>query len=160
MRKIATKVLDERLIENWRLPRHETDGSAGADLRVMSVNGKAVNDGAIYTVWPGDQVIVGTGMAMHIADPGLAGMLLPRSSSRKKRGFRLANTVGLCDSDYQGEIILTIDNMSQDTPFEIEAFERIAQVVLVRVEQFECDIVSEFDGETERGENGHGHTGV
>lgn len=160
MRKIATRVLDNRLIEKGFLPKHETVGSAGADLRVVSINGTPVHDLTVHTVWPGDQVIVGTGVAMHIADPGLAGMLLPRSSSRKKRGFRLANTVGLCDSDYQGEIILTIDNVSQETPFEIEAFERIAQIVLVTVEQFECDIVSEFDGETDRGANGHGHTGA
>ena len=146
--KIALRVLDPRLGRDYPLPRPSTEGSAGVDLRAMV--------DAPLTLAPGDVRLVPSGLAVHIADPGWAGVVLPRSG-RGHEGLVLGNLVGLIDSDYQGEIRLSLWNRGE-AAFVIEPGERIAQLVLVRVVQPEFEVVADFAASS-RGEGGFGHSG-
>ncbi|MBV8605149.1 MAG: dUTP diphosphatase [Pelomonas sp.] len=145
--KIELKVLDARMAE--QLPHYATSGSAGLDLR-------ACLDAAL-TLEPGQTTLIPTGLAIHIGDPGLAALILPRSGLGHKHGIVLGNLVGLIDSDYQGQLMVSCWNRGQTT-FRIEPFERIAQLVLVPVVQAAFEIVEEFDASA-RGEGGFGSTG-
>ena len=132
-----------------RLPRYETQGSAGMDLR-------ACLDEPL-TLKPGDTRLVRTGIALHIADPGLAAIILPRSGLGHKHGIVLGNLVGLIDSDYQGEIMMSCWNRG-DKPFVLEDGTRVAQLVLLPIARVGFDVVEEFAA-SQRGEGGFGHTG-
>ena len=149
MRSIELKILDSRLGESIPLPHYATDGSAGLDMR-------ACIDEPL-TVEPGDTVLVPSGLAIHIDDPGLAAVLWPRSGLGHKHGLVLGNLTGLIDSDYQGQVFISIWNRGSKT-YEIQPGERIAQMVFVPVEQVQFDIVEEFD-DSRRGEGGFGHAG-
>jgi len=149
MKKIDVKILDSRIGNTFPLPTYATEGSAGLDLR-------ACLDGAIILA-PGETKLIPTGLAIHIADPSLAAVILPRSGLGHKHGIVLGNLVGLIDSDYQGQLMVSVWNRSQDT-FTIAPGERIAQMVFVPVVQAEFNIVEEFDT-TERGTGGFGHSG-
>lgn len=148
-KKIDLKVLDSRIGNQFPLPAYATEGSAGLDLR-------ACLDEAL-TVEPGQTHLVPTGLAIHINDPGLAATILPRSGLGHKHGIVLGNLVGLIDSDYQGQLMVSVWNRGQDT-FTIEPGDRIAQLVFVPVVQAEFNIVEDFDA-TQRGEGGFGHSG-
>lgn len=148
-KKINLKVLDSRIGKQFPLPAYATEGSAGLDLR-------ACLDEAL-TVEPGQTHLVPTGLAIHINDPSLAATILPRSGLGHKHGIVLGNLVGLIDSDYQGQLMVSVWNRGQDT-FTIEPGDRIAQLVFVPVVQAEFNIVEDFDA-TERGEGGFGHSG-
>lgn len=147
--KVQVKVLDSRLGTEWPMPNYATSGSAGLDLR-------ACVDSSIV-IEPGQTVLVKTGLAIYIQDTGFAGMILPRSGLGHKHGIVLGNLVGLIDSDYQGELMVSVWNRSQ-TAFSLEPGERLAQYVLVPVVQAEFEQVDEFVA-TERGAGGFGHTG-
>ena len=145
---IDLKILDERAREH--LPKTATPGSAGVDLR-------AILD-APLVVRPGETKLLHTGLAIHVADPGFAALILPRSGLGHKKGIVLGNLVGLIDSDYQGELMLSIWNRSSE-PYEVTPFERLAQLIVVPVVQPEFRIVESFDA-SERGTGGFGSTGV
>ncbi|MGE4368063.1 MAG: dUTP diphosphatase [Burkholderiaceae bacterium] len=147
MRRIALKILDPRM--NDYLPSYATEGSAGLDLRACIEQAQ--------TLQPGDTCLVPTGLAIHIADPAYAGMILPRSGLGHKHGIVLGNLVGLIDSDYQGPLMVSVWNRGQ-AAFTLEPMERLAQLVIVPVQQVEFDIVTDFD-ETDRGGGGFGSTG-
>ncbi|MGN5725463.1 dUTP diphosphatase [Acinetobacter calcoaceticus] len=147
--KVQVKLLDQRLGKEWPLPSYATAGSAGLDLR-------ACVDEAI-DIEPGQTVLVKTGMAIYIHDINFAGLILPRSGLGHKHGIVLGNLVGLIDSDYQGELMVSVWNRGQTT-FRLEPGERLAQYVLVPVVQAEFEQVEEFE-ETLRGAGGFGHTG-
>ncbi|BAP35840.1 deoxyuridine 5'-triphosphate nucleotidohydrolase [Acinetobacter guillouiae] len=147
--KVQVKVLDQRLGQEWPMPTYATTGSAGLDLR-------ACVEEAIQ-IEPGQTVLIKTGMAIYIEDTNFAGLVLPRSGLGHKHGIVLGNLVGLIDSDYQGELMVSVWNRGQTT-FTLEPGERLAQYVLVPVVQAQFDIVSEFEA-TERGAGGFGHTG-
>lgn len=147
--KVQVKLLDPRLGKEWPLPSYATAGSAGLDLR-------ACLDEAI-DIEPGQTVLVKTGMAIYIHDVNFAGLILPRSGLGHKHGIVLGNLVGLIDSDYQGELMVSVWNRGQTT-FRLEPGERLAQYVLVPVVQAEFEQVEEFE-ETLRGAGGFGHTG-
>lgn len=147
--KVQVKLLDPRLGKEWPLPSYATAGSAGLDLR-------ACLDEAIV-IEPGQTVLVKTGMAIYIHDVNFAGLILPRSGLGHKHGIVLGNLVGLIDSDYQGELMVSVWNRGQTT-FRLEPGERLAQYVLVPVVQAEFEQVEEFE-ETLRGAGGFGHTG-
>ncbi|MEZ2745946.1 dUTP diphosphatase [Halopseudomonas bauzanensis] len=149
MHALQARILDPRLGQQWPLPTYATSGSAGLDLRAML--------DAPLTLEPGQTTLLPSGMAIHIADPGLAAMVLPRSGLGHKHGIVLGNLVGLIDSDYQGELMVSCWNRGQQA-FTIEPGERIAQLVLVPVVQAQLEIVSEF-GDSQRGAGGFGHTG-
>ncbi len=146
--QIDLKVLDARMAEY--LPRYATPGSAGLDLR-------ALLDEPV-TIAPGETRLVRTGLAIHIANPGFAALILPRSGLGHKKGIVLGNLVGLIDSDYQGELMISTWNRGSE-PFTLEPFERLAQLVVVPVVQPEFRVVDEFDA-SERGEGGFGSTGT
>lgn len=147
--KLQVKLLDPRIGSTWPMPNYATSGSAGIDLR-------ACLDEAVVLA-PNQTILVKTGMAVYIADPCYAGLILPRSGLGHKHGIVLGNLVGLIDSDYQGELMVSVWNRSQQ-PFTLEPGERMAQYVLVPVLQAEFELVSEFDQST-RGTGGFGHTG-
>ena len=147
--KLQLKILDPRIGTTWPLPQHATAGAAGVDLR-------ACIDAPIE-LQPGDTVLVKTGMAAYIADPHYAGLILPRSGLGHKHGIVLGNLVGLIDSDYQGELMVSLWNRGKDA-FTLQPGERMAQYVLVPVIQTQFEVVQEFE-ETERGAGGFGHTG-
>ena len=147
--KVQVKVLDARLGQEWAMPAYATTGSAGLDLR-------ACLDEAIE-IAAGETVLVKTGLAIYIEDPNFAGLILPRSGLGHKHGIVLGNLVGLIDSDYQGELMISVWNRGQNT-FRLEPGERLAQYVLVPVVQAEFEQVEEFVA-TERGAGGFGHTG-
>lgn len=149
MKKLQVKILDERLGKEIPLPHYATAGSAGLDLRA------AIQEP--LTIAPGETHLIPTGMAIYIEDPSLAAMILPRSGLGHKHGIVLGNLVGLIDSDYQGELMVSCWNRGQ-TEFTLEVGERLAQLVLVPVVQAEFDFVDEFES-TERGEGGFGHSG-
>ena len=132
------------------LPSYATEGSAGLDLRAMLE--------APLTLAPGQTELLPTGLAIHIADPGLAAMILPRSGMGHKHGIVLGNLVGLIDSDYQGQLMVSCWNRG-NSAFTINPGERIAQLVLVPVLQAQLQIVEEFD-DSQRGAGGFGHTGT
>jgi len=149
VRKIQYKILDCRLGDSIPLPEYATAGSAGLDLR-------ACLDGPM-TLAPGETRLIPTGLAIHIDDPHLAALLLPRSGLGHKHGIVLGNLVGLIDSDYQGQVFVSCWNRGS-TPYEIEVGERIAQMVFVPIAQVAFDRVEEFI-ETRRAEGGFGHSG-
>ena len=149
MKKIQLKILDDRLGKEIPMPHYATEGSAGIDLR-------ACLDEALV-IAPGEAHLSPTGLAIHISDPQLAAMLLPRSGLGHKHGIVLGNLVGLIDSDYQGQVFVSCWNRGKE-PFTIEVAERIAQMIFVPVVLAEFDIVAEFD-QSERGEGGFGHSG-
>ena len=149
MRSIELKILDPRVGDTIPLPHYATDGSAGLDMR-------ACIDDSI-TVEPGETVLVPTGLAIHVADPGLAAVLLPRSGLGHKHGIVLGNLVGLIDSDYQGQLFVSCWNRGRES-FLIEVGERIAQLMLLPVVKASFEIVDDFH-ETDRGEGGFGHSG-
>jgi len=147
MRRIALKILDPRM--NDYLPAYATTGSAGLDLR-------ACIDAPI-TLQPGESQLIPTGLAMHIANPAYAVMILPRSGLGHKHGIVLGNLVGLIDSDYQGPLMVSAWNRGTET-FVLQPMERLAQMVIVPVQQVEFEIVDEFV-DSDRGEGGFGSTG-
>lgn len=147
--KVQVKVLDARLGQEWAMPAYATTGSAGLDLR-------ACLDEAIE-IAAGETVLVKTGLAIYIEDPNFAGLILPRSGLGHKHGIVLGNLVCLIDSDYQGELMVSVWNRGQNT-FRLEPGERLAQYVLVPVVQAEFEQVEEFVA-TGRGAGGFGHTG-
>lgn len=149
MKKIDVKILDLRIGQQFPLPTYATAGSAGLDLRACIDEGIALA--------AGETILVPTGIAIHIADPSLAAVILPRSGLGHKHGVVLGNLVGLIDSDYQGQLMVSVWNRSQQA-FIIEPGERLAQMVFVPVVQAEFNIVDDFVG-TERGEGGFGHSG-
>jgi dUTP pyrophosphatase len=149
MQKIQLKILDSRLGDTIELPDYATAGSAGLDLR-------ACLDESI-TLAPGETILIPTGLAIHIDDPGLAAVLLPRSGLGHKHGIVLGNLVGLIDSDYQGQVYVSCWNRGRDV-FEINVGERIAQMVFIPVVQVGFEQVDEFSS-SERGTGGFGHTG-
>ena len=136
MRSIELKVLDPRVGDDIALPHYATDGSAGLDMR-------ACIDEPL-TVQPGETHLVPTGLAIHIGDPSLAAVLLPRSGLGHKHGLVLGNLTGLIDSDYQGQVFISIWNRGSSA-YEIQPAERIAQMVFVPVAQVEFQVVEEFD---------------
>ena len=146
--KIDVRVLDARMKDE--LPRYATPGSAGLDLRACLAEP--------LTLAPGACELVGTGLAIHLADPGYAALILPRSGLGHKHGIVLGNLVGLIDSDYQGELKISAWNRSQ-TAFVIQPMERLAQLVVVPVVQAQFNLVDAF-APTERGEGGYGSTGT
>lgn len=148
MKSIAVKILDERVKQ---LPAYATPGSAGLDLR-------ACIDGPI-SLKPGETQLIATGIAIHIADPGYAAMILPRSGLGHKHGIVLGNLVGLIDSDYQGPLMVSMWNRG-DTEFVVEPMERIAQLVIVPVAQPSFHLVDDFEDDSERGTGGFGSTGT
>ncbi len=147
--KLQYRVLDARLGDSIPLPHYATDGSAGLDLRAMVKEP--------MTLQPGDTELLPTGMSIFIDDPDYAGMILPRSGLGHKHGIVLGNLVGLIDSDYQGELMVSCWNRGQQ-PFNLEPGERIAQLVIVPVMQVELEQVESFSA-SERGEGGFGHSG-
>ncbi|MBL1278445.1 MAG: dUTP diphosphatase [Ectothiorhodospiraceae bacterium] len=150
MTQIQLQILDPRLGKEIELPHYATDGSAGMDLR-------ACLDEALE-IKPGETHLIPTGIAIHIGDPGLAAVLLPRSGLGHKHGIVLGNLTGLIDSDYQGQLFVSCWNRS-DKAFTINPAERIAQMVFVPVVQASFEIVKSFN-QSDRGEGGFGHTGV
>ena len=149
MQKIKLKILDPRLGKEFKIPDYATSGSAGIDLRAC-INGK-------LNLAPGDCELIPSGLAIHIDDPGLAAILLPRSGLGHKKGLVLGNLVGLIDSDYQGQVFISCWNRGQET-VEIQAGERIAQMLFVPVQQVNFDIVESFE-DSDRSSGGFGHTG-
>jgi dUTP pyrophosphatase len=149
LRSVELKILDPRVGDSIDLPHYATDGSAGMDMR-------ACIDEPL-TVAPGETVLVPTGLAIHVSDPTLAAVLLPRSGLGHKYGLVLGNLTGLIDSDYQGQVFISCWNRSS-TSYEVQPGERIAQMVFVPVEQVELKIVEQFDA-SERGSGGFGHSG-
>ena len=149
MREIPCRILDPRIGTTWPLPAHATDGSAGLDLRACL--------DAPLALKPGETVLIKTGIAIHIGDTGLAAMIYPRSGLGHKHGIVLGNLVGLIDSDYQGQLMVSAWNRS-DVEFTIQPMERIAQLVIVPVVQAQFNVVAEFPA-TQRGEGGYGSTG-
>lgn len=147
MHRIDIKILDSRLRDNP--PHYATPGSAGLDLRACIA--------APLHVIPGQTTLVPTGMAIHLADPGLAAMILPRSGLGHKHGIVLGNLVGLIDSDYQGELMVSVWNRGHES-FTLNPLDRIAQLIVVPVLQVGFNIVEEFDA-SKRGEGGFGSTG-
>ncbi|UJP02301.1 MAG: dUTP diphosphatase [Nitrosomonas sp.] len=147
MKKIDIKILDARLHE--QLPAYATPGSAGLDLRACIEQPMTIN--------PGETCLIPTGIAIHLADTGLAALVLPRSGLGHKHGIVLGNLVGLIDSDYQGQILVSCWNRGQAS-FQLNPLERIAQLVIVPVIQVEFNRVDSFD-QSHRGEDGFGSTG-
>jgi len=151
MQKIELKILDSRVgTEDFPLPAYATNGSAGVDLRAC------LDEDLVLS--PGQTELVPTGIAIHIKDPGLAATILPRSGLGHKHGIVLGNLVGLIDSDYQGQLFISVWNRGSQA-FTISPGERIAQLVTVPVVQVGFQVVEEF-GESERGEGGFGHSGT
>ena len=149
MRSIELKILDPRVGDTIPLPHYATAGSAGLDMR-------ACIDEAL-TVSPGETVLVPTGLAIHVADPSMAAVLLPRSGLGHKHGLVLGNLTGLIYSDYQGQVYVSCWNRSSIS-YEIQPAESIAHMVFVPVEQVEFKVVDEFDS-SDRGAGGFGHSG-
>jgi dUTP pyrophosphatase len=149
MRSIELKILDPRIGDEIPLPHYATDGSAGLDMRAC------IDDPV--TVQPGETTLIPTGLAIHIGNPALAAVLLPRSGLGHKHGLVLGNLTGLIDSDYQGQVFISCWNRG-DKSYEIEPGERIAQMVFVPVAQVEFEVVEEFD-DSARGSGGFGHSG-
>jgi dUTP pyrophosphatase len=150
LRLIELKILDDRLGDSIPVPHYATDGSAGLDMR-------ACIDEAL-TVEPGETELIPTGLAIHIGDPGLAAVLLPRSGLGHKHGLVLGNLTGLIDSDYQGQVFISCWNRGSKS-YDVQPGERIAQMVFVPVEQVRFEVVEEFD-DSSRGDGGFGHSGT
>jgi dUTP pyrophosphatase len=149
MHIVKVKLLDPRIGKEFPLPQHATAGSAGMDIRACLKEP--------LTLKPGDTALIPSGLAIHIGDPGYAAVLLPRSGLGHKHGIVLGNLVGLIDSDYQGEVLVSCWNRGQ-TEFTVNPGERIAQMVILPVVQAQFEVVSEFE-ESKRGAGGFGHSG-
>lgn len=147
--KVELRILDPRVGEALPLPEHATSGSAGCDLRAC------LDDTLVLE--PGQTELIATGLAIHLGDPGLAAMILPRSGLGHKHGIVLGNLVGLIDSDYQGQLFVSCWNRGSDS-FSIQPGDRIAQLVIVPVVQVDFEVVEEFHA-SQRGAGGFGHTG-
>ena len=145
---IELKILDDRVRQH--LPAYATRGSAGMDLRACI--------GEPLTIAPGDTVLVSTGVAIHIADPALAAIILPRSGLGHKHGIVLGNLVGLIDSDYQGALMVSCWNRGRD-PYTLNPLDRLAQLVIVPVLQAKFEVVDEFNA-SDRGQGGFGSSGA
>jgi dUTP pyrophosphatase len=149
LKKIELKILDARIGKEFPLPAYATVGSAGLDLRAC------IDEP--YRLAPGQTQLIPTGLAIHIADPHMAGVILPRSGLGHKHGIVLGNLTGLIDSDYQGPLQVSCWNRS-DTVYEIQPGERIAQLVIIPILHAEFDVVEEFPA-SKRGAGGFGHSG-
>ena len=149
MHALQAKILDPRLGQDFPLPEYATPGSAGLDLRAMLQSDTVLE--------PGQTLLIPTGIAIHIGDPGLAALILPRSGLGHKHGIVLGNLVGLIDSDYQGELMVSCWNRGQSA-FTIAVGERIAQLMLVPMVQARFELVYSFDS-SDRGAGGFGHSG-
>ncbi|MGV6988228.1 dUTP diphosphatase [Testudinibacter sp. P80/BLE/0925] len=149
MKKIDVKILDPRIGSEFPLPSYATPGSAGLDLRALLEQRLTLN--------PGETKLIPTGLSIHVADPNLAAVILPRSGLGHKNGIVLGNLVGLIDSDYQGPLMVSLWNRGKE-PFTVEVGDRIAQLVFVPVVQAEFNLVTEFE-QSERGAGGFGHSG-
>ncbi|MCL4776800.1 MAG: dUTP diphosphatase [Gammaproteobacteria bacterium] len=147
--RVQLRILDPRLGGEFPLPDYATTGSAGIDLRACVAENLLLE--------PGATTLVPTGMAVHMADPGLAALILPRSGLGHKHGIVLGNLVGLIDSDYQGQVMVSVWNRGREA-FIIEPGARLAQMVFVPVLQAQFELVAEFTT-SERGTGGFGHTG-
>lgn len=149
MQKVKLKIIDPRIGAEFPLPGYATAGAAGMDLRACLE--------AALDIRPGETHLIPTGLAIHIEDPSLAAVLLPRSGLGHKHGIVLGNLVGLIDSDYQGQVFVSCWNRGQQS-FRIEVGERIAQMVFVPVAQAQFEVVDTFDV-SHRGAGGFGHSG-
>ena len=149
MHKVELRILDKRIGREFSLPQRATNGSAGFDLC-------ACIDEHIH-IAPGETHLIPTGIAIHIKEPGVAAMLLPRSGLGHKHGIVLGNLVGLIDSDYQGQVFVSLWNRGNE-PFALEPGDRIAQMIFVPVVPAEFEVVQEFENSV-RGAGGFGHTG-
>jgi dUTP pyrophosphatase len=149
MKKIQLKILDPRVGNEIPLPEYATAGSAGLDLRAALDSSTDIK--------PGETLLIPTGIAIHVEDPGMAAVVLPRSGLGHKHGIVLGNLVGLIDSDYQGQLFVSCWNRGHET-FTIEVGDRIAQLVIVPVIQAEFDVVDDFVS-SHRGDGGFGHSG-
>ena len=150
MKKIIdVKIIDQRVLDDFGIPSYQTDGSAGIDLKAC------INE--TIDLAPGETELIPSGIAIHISDPNLAAVILPRSGLGHKHGLVLGNLVGLIDSDYQGQIFISCWNRGKNSIL-IEPGLRLAQMVFVPVQQVEFRIVEDF-GVSQRGEGGFGHTG-
>ncbi|MEH6734798.1 MAG: dUTP diphosphatase [Shewanella sp.] len=147
---IELKIIDSRIGSEFPLPAYATPGSAGMDLRAMIDSAMVIE--------PSQTVLIPTGIAIHVADPGLAAVILPRSGMGHKHGIVLGNLVGLIDSDYQGQLMVSCWNRS-DKPFTLEIGDRLAQLMFVPVVQATFTVVDEFNS-SDRGEGGFGHSGT
>ena len=175
MTQVDMKILDERLTDQvtktktWPLPAYATEGSAGLDLRAMFP--ELDKDGYKFQNWfenkdgtkgfwlsPDQTVLMPTGISIHIKDPTLAATILPRSGLGHTNGIVLGNLVGLIDSDYQGQLFVSMWNRSK-TPFRVVLGERIAQLVILPIVQASFNIVDSFEDTSERAEGGFGHSG-
>jgi dUTP pyrophosphatase len=148
-RALQVRILDARIGSEWPLPAYATSGSAGLDLRAVIAEPLVLE--------PGRAELIPTGLSIHVADPGLAAVILPRSGLGHKHGVVLGNLVGLIDSDYQGPLMVSCWNRGTQA-YTVQPGERIAQLVLVPVVQVALEVVQEF-GASERGAGGFGHTG-
>lgn len=148
-RTLRVRILDSRLGSEFPLPHYATEGSAGLDLRACVQ--------APLRIVPGQAELIPTGLSIHLADPGLAAMILPRSGLGHKHGLVLGNLVGLIDSDYQGPLMVSCWNRGS-VPYEISVGERIAQLIVVPVVQVTLDVVEDFNASA-RGAGGFGHSG-
>jgi dUTP pyrophosphatase len=148
-RTLEVRILDARIGSAYPLPAYATAGSAGLDLRACI--------DAPLLLQPGRAELIATGLAIHLADPGLAAVILPRSGLGHKHGIVLGNLVGLIDSDYQGPLMVSCWNRGAE-PFTVQPGERIAQLVVVPVVQVELNVVNDFAA-SQRGSGGFGHTG-
>ncbi|MGH8400852.1 MAG: dUTP diphosphatase [Gammaproteobacteria bacterium] len=149
MHSIKVKILDPRIGGEFPLPQYATEGSAGLDLRAC------LKQPLILA--PGDSSLIPSGIAIHIADPGYAAVLLPRSGLGHKHGIVLGNLVGLIDSDYQGEVLVSCWNRGREV-FTVQPGERIAQMVILPVVQARFEVVEDFE-QSRRGAGGFGHSG-
>jgi dUTP pyrophosphatase len=147
---IELKILDSRIGSEFPLPAYATPDSAGMDLRAMTDTAMVIE--------PGQTELIPTGIAIHVADPSLAAIILPRSGMGHKNGIVLGNLVGLIDSDYQGQLMVSCWNRS-DKPFTLNVGDRLAQLMFVPVVQAKFTLVDEFN-RSERGEGGFGHSGT
>lgn len=150
LKNIEVKILDQRIGHEYPLPAYATDGAAGLDLRACI--------DAPLTLNPGDSQLIPSGIAIHIADPHMAGVILPRSGLGHKHGIILGNSTGLIDSDYQGPLMVSCWNRSQ-TAYTIQPGDRIAQLVIIPVIHATFEIVSDFANNSVRGEGGFGSSG-
>jgi len=148
-RTLRVRILDSRLGSEFPLPHYATEGSAGLDLRALVQ--------APLRIVPGQAELIPTGLSIHLADPGLAAMILPRSGLGHKHGLVLGNLVGLIDSDYQGPLMVSCWNRGS-APYEIAVGERIAQLIVVPVVQVALEVVEDFSASA-RGAGGFGHSG-
>ena len=147
---LEVKLIDPRFGDSWPLPAYATEASAGMDLRAALE--------AELVLAPGDAALVPSGLAIHIADPGLCALVLPRSGLGHRHGIVLGNGTGLIDADYQGPLLISVWNRGREA-FTIQPGDRIAQLVLAPIVRAELKVVDTFAG-SQRGEGGFGHTGV